>query len=163
MGEIVSSSIKRPSTKSLEFIIHVILKDGALKQVNNMAKYSDALRGYAFLVHKRDGFKCRFCGLDGTKSFDSWLSLSWDHLLPKGHPERDNPEFIVTACNFCNTADNRYFDLALKRGLKFDNMTQDELIAQRLPYVMKTRGSYREFWEENVFSQEGKTMRMENE
>jgi hypothetical protein len=47
--------------------------------------------------------------------------------------------------------------------LKFDNMTQDELIAQRLPYVMKTRGSYREFWEENVFSQEGKTIRMENE
>ena len=96
--------------------------------------------------------KCRFCGLDGTKSFDSWLSLSWDHLLPKGHPERDNPEFIVTACNFCNTADNRYFDLALKRGLNFDNMTQDELIAQRLPYVMKTRGSYREFWEENVLN-----------
>jgi hypothetical protein len=117
-----------------------------------MVKYSDALRGYAFRILQRDGFKCRFCGLDGTTSFDAWLSLSWDHLLPKGHPDRDNPEFIVTACNFCNTADNRYFDLALKRGLKFDNLTQDELVAQRKPYVIKTRDSYREFWEKSVLN-----------
>jgi hypothetical protein len=83
-------------------------------------------------------------------SFDTWLTLSWDHLLPKGHPNRDNPEFIVTACSFCNTADNRYFDKAKKLGLEFDGKTPDELVAQRLPYVMKTRNSYREFWENNV-------------
>jgi len=59
-------------------------------------------------------------------------------------------KFIITACNFCNTADNHYFRLALKRGLKFDNMTQEELVEQRMPYVMKTRDSYREFWEKNV-------------
>ncbi len=115
-----------------------------------MAKYTDALRGYAFGVHKRDNFRCRYCGIDGTKSFDTWLTLSWDHLLPKEHPNRDNPDFIVTACNFCNTADNRYFEQAKKRGLEFDGMTADELVAQRLPYVMKTRQSYREFWEKSV-------------
>jgi len=97
-----------------------------------MATYTVALRGYAFQVHKRDGFKCRYCGIDGTKSFDAWLTLSWDHLLPKGHPDRDNLDFIVTACNFCNTADNRYFEQAKKRGLKFDGMAPDELVAQRL-------------------------------
>jgi hypothetical protein len=26
----------------------------------------------------------------------------------------------------------------------------DELVAQRLPYVQKTRASYQEFWEQNV-------------
>lgn len=31
-----------------------------------MPGFTDALRGYAFAVHKRDGFKCRYCGLDGT-------------------------------------------------------------------------------------------------
>jgi hypothetical protein len=115
-----------------------------------MPGFTDALRGYAFPVHQRDGFKCRYCGLDGTQSFANWLSLSWDHLLPKDHPNRDNLEFIVTACLFCNTADNRYFDLALKRGLQFDGLGPDELVEQRRPYVEKTRQNYQAFWEENV-------------
>lgn len=115
-----------------------------------MPGFTDALRGYAFPVHKRDNFKCRYCGLDGTASFANWLSLSWDHLLPGGHTERDNLEYIVTACMFCNTADNRYFDNALKRGLQFDGLTPDELVAQRLSYVQRTRESYEEFWRQNV-------------
>lgn len=115
-----------------------------------MTGFTDALRGYVLPVHRRDGFRCRYCGLDGTQSFANWLSLSWDHLLPKGHPQRDNLDFIVTACMFCNTADNRYFDLAIKRGLRFDDLTPYELVAQRLPYVEATRPSYREFWQEHI-------------
>jgi 5-methylcytosine-specific restriction endonuclease McrA len=115
-----------------------------------MPKFTDSLRGYALPIHKRDGYKCRYCGADGTKFFDTWLTLSWDHLLPKGHPNRNNPDFIVTSCSFCNTADNRYFDLAEERGLKFDGLTPEELVAQRLVYVRKTRNSYREFWEQSI-------------
>jgi 5-methylcytosine-specific restriction endonuclease McrA len=115
-----------------------------------MAVFDDALRGYAYPIHHRDGFCCRYCGLDGTKSFASWLSLHWDHLLPKGHPHRDDPAFIVTACMFCNIADNRYFDLAEKRGLHFDGLSPDELVAQRLPYVEATRQQYKKFWTMNV-------------
>ena len=117
-----------------------------------MAKFTDALRGYAFEILRRDGFRCQYCGLDGTQSFESWLSLSWDHLLPKGHPSRDDHEYIVTACMFCNTADNRYFDHGPKRGLKFDGLTRDELVRQRRLYVEATRRSYREFWEAKVSS-----------
>jgi hypothetical protein len=115
-----------------------------------MEKYNDSLRGYAFDIHKRDNFTCRYCGADGTKSFETWLTLAWDHLLPRGHPERDSPDFIVTACAFCNTADNRYFDMATKRGLTFDGMTPKELIVQRMPYVQKSRRDYREFWQRRV-------------
>jgi len=115
-----------------------------------MVKFNDALRGYAYPVHKRDGFRCVYCGLDGSESFSSWLSLSWDHLLPKGHPKRDDLDYIVTACMFCNVADNQYFVKAEERGLKFDDMNPEELVAQRKPYVMKTRNSYHEFWNENV-------------
>ena len=119
-----------------------------------MAGFDDALRGYAFPIHQRDGFRCRYCGLDGTRSFANWLALSWDHLLPRGHPSRDNPDYIVTACMFCNTADNRYFDLAGKRGLQFDGLSPDELVTQRLGYVKQTRDSYRKFWAANVQSPE---------
>lgn len=118
-----------------------------------MPGFDDALRGYAYPIHKRDNFRCRYCGLDGTQSFASWLSLSWDHLLPKSNPGRDDPEYIVTSCMFCNVADNRYFDLAEKRGLRFDGLSPDELVAQRLPYVETTRQRYREFWSANVRGQ----------
>jgi hypothetical protein len=123
-----------------------------------MPGFGDSLRGYALPIHQRDTFRCGYCGLDGTESFANWLSLSWDHLLPKGHPNRDLLDYIVTACMFCNTADNRYFDMALKRGLQFDDLTPDELVAQRLPYVAATRQSYRDFWVENVQPREGVTI-----
>lgn len=115
-----------------------------------MPSHTDSLRGYAFKIHQRDHFKCVYCGADGAQSFETWLTLSWDHLLPKGHPQRNNPEFIVTACNFCHTADNRYFDYAEQRGLRFDILDRDFLVSQRLSYVLKTRQSYRQFWEEHV-------------
>jgi 5-methylcytosine-specific restriction endonuclease McrA len=112
--------------------------------------FGDSLRGYSFRIHQRDNFKCRYCGADGTKSFDTWLTLSSDHLLPKGHPNRDNEDYIVTACNFCNTADNRYFDQVVKRGLNLDGLTPDELVTQRWQYVQATRHQYKEFWAKEV-------------
>ncbi len=115
-----------------------------------MHKYNDSLRGYALNVHKRDHFCCRYCGLDGTKSFENWVSLSWDHLLPHNDPRRKSQEYIVTACMFCNTADNRYFDQADTRGLRFENMSPDDLVKQRWFYVNRTRSNYKEFWEKNV-------------
>ena len=117
-----------------------------------MPQFSDALRGYAFAIHQRDRFRCRYCGLDGTQSFASWTMLCWDHLLPRGHRSRDDLDYIVTACSFCNAADNRYFDLLAKRGLAVDDLTPEQLVLQRKPFVEATRKAYREFWRSNVSS-----------
>lgn len=115
-----------------------------------MAKFNDALRGYARRVLERDGFRCRYCGLDGATSFSNWLALSWDHLLPTGHSKRDDEEYIVTACSFCNTADNRYLEKAEAAGFVFDDRTPDQLVALRRKAVQTTRDSYLEFWKTNV-------------
>lgn len=114
-----------------------------------MAEFTDSLRGYGRKIHERDNYTCRYCGINGKHSFEVWLTLTVEHLLPKGHPERNNPKFIVTACNFCNVADNHYFT---KYGLSFDDMTPEQLVEQRKPYVHAVRNKYREFWEENVKS-----------
>ena len=120
-----------------------------------MPKFTDSLRGFG-LKNDPPGelwpehLHCRYCGLDGTKSFENWLSLSWDHLLPPGDPKRDRPEFIVRACLFCNTADNHYFAQAKARGLQFENKTPDELVEQRRPYIDKVRSSYKQFWDAKV-------------
>lgn len=107
-------------------------------------------------THERDGWRCVYCGLDGRASFASWLSLSWDHLLPQGDPRRDDPEFIVTSCVFCNVADNKYFATARERGLTFESKAPEDLVAQCKPYVMKTRDAYRDFWEVHVRSDQEK-------
>ena len=112
-----------------------------------MPSYTDSLRDYGHRIHQRDNYTCRYCGVDGRKSFDVWLTLSVDHLLPVGHPDREKDAFKVTACQFCNTADNHYFT---KYGLKFDGMSPEQLVEQRKPYVQAVRDQYKEFWEENV-------------
>jgi len=106
------------------------------------AKFGDSLRGYAHATLKRDQFTCRYCGLDGTV-WPNRLYFSWDHLLPKGHPQRDDPAFIVAACTFCNGASNRtVWETAGK--------TPDELVEQKKPSVLAVRERYREFWEREV-------------
>ena len=116
-----------------------------------MPSYTDALRGYGYSIPRRDGFRCQYCGLVGSQ-WPNWLSLSIDHLLPRGHALRDNEDYIVTACMFCNTADNQYFNHAERRDLKFDNMTPQQLVEQRRPYVERVREDYRAFWASNVRS-----------
>src|SRR4051812_22212606 len=104
--------------------------------------FTDARRGYAHRIFKRDGFRCRYCGLDGSQ-WPDWLTLSWDHLLPRGHAQRDDPAYIVTACGFCNTASNRtVWDV--------EGKSPEELVAQKRPVVLKVREAYREFWEREV-------------
>ena len=105
-----------------------------------------SLTGYGLPIHRRDGFKCRYCGADGTKSFDTWLTLSVDHLLPPNHPRREEEAFKVTACRFCNEADNRYF--SKNQGL--DNLSPDELFQLRKKAVLEVRASYQEFWIKEV-------------
>lgn len=105
--------------------------------------YSDALRGYAYRVLRRDDFRCAYCGVDGRASLSNWLHLSWDHLLPVGHPNRDQEDFIVTACRFCNEAHNRTV-------WEIDGKTPDELVAQKKPAVLARRAEYEEFWRTNV-------------
>jgi hypothetical protein len=76
--------------------------------------------------------------------FSRWIR----HLEDLGSPTSRSPS--AASCMFCNVADNRYFDLAEKRGLHFDELTPDDLVAQRRPYVEATRQRYREFWTANV-------------
>ena len=100
--------------------------------------FTDALRGYAFEVLQRDGFRCRSSGWDGSL-WPNWLFLSWDRLLPLGHPQWDNPEFIVAVCRFCKEACNRTI-------WEVDGRTPDQLVAQKRPTVLTRRDVYDAFW-----------------
>jgi hypothetical protein len=104
--------------------------------------YSDALRGYAYRVHTRDGFKCVYCGWDGT-IWPNWLFLSWDHLLPHGNALRDDEKYIVSACRFCNESCNR-------TSFPVEGKTPQEIIEMKRKAITEVRNAYFRFWKENV-------------
>ena len=117
-----------------------------------MTNFDDPLRDSSSEIHQRDNYVCRYCGADGKTSLDTWLTLTSDHLLPEGHPNRDNPDYIVTTCSFCNIADNRYFDKAKADGFDFNDpyLTPAILVYRRIPYVQSIRQEYQDHWEEKV-------------
>jgi len=71
-------------------------------------------------------------------------------------------EFIVTACRFCNDADNRYLELTARRGIVLDNRSPEELVALRKPYVENKRAEFRKFWAERVAPEASRTQRRGN-
>ena len=48
-----------------------------------MSAAEGSLRGYALPVHRRDRFKCQYCGLDG-KVWQNWLCRTMDDDLTTG-------------------------------------------------------------------------------
>lgn len=104
--------------------------------------YCDSLRGYAYKINLRDNFTCVYCGLDG-RQWPNWLFLSWDHLLPKGHPNRNNEDFIVTACRFCNGACNRTI-------FNVENKKPEEIVALKKVAIELVRSSYKNFFNQYV-------------
>lgn len=98
-------------------------------------------------IHRRCDFSCVYCGLNGRDCFDNWLQLSKDHLLPSDHSNRNDEEFIVTACRFCNETSNLLFSKQIKENLPLE---RDELIAWRKQRILENRVGYRDYWLKNV-------------
>jgi hypothetical protein len=107
--------------------------------------------GYSKRILKRDEYKCRYCGLDGSLSFSNWLSLCRDHLLEKKNPQRAKEEYIVASCQFCNGANNMHFERSGYKALVGqETPTPEKLVEFRKPFVEETRMEYFAFWEANV-------------
>lgn len=98
-------------------------------------------------IFKRDKFKCAYCGWNGRR-WPRCCFLTADHLLPKGHPERRNEEYIVTACSWCNVLENRWLENKTLK-LRFDGMSRQQLIAQRKPLIEKRSRDYQEWFKQN--------------
>lgn len=72
-----------------------------------------ARRSYGVEVLRWCGFRCAYCGLD-MSTFDGWLQLSIDHVIPQqmqsvGYPPQWVLDSInlVAACMACNGYFNR--------------------------------------------------------
>jgi 5-methylcytosine-specific restriction endonuclease McrA len=53
-------------------------------------------------ILERDQFCCRYCGLDGSASFENALVMSVDFILPRAHRGKKDPANLVACCRPCN-------------------------------------------------------------
>jgi ADP-ribosylglycohydrolase/protein-tyrosine phosphatase len=74
-----------------------------------------ARHGYGLDVFAQCGYTCVYCGLDMAATFEAWLQLSVDHVVPRQMRERgfqrrhvESVSNLVTCCRACNDLGNRY-------------------------------------------------------
>jgi len=83
-------------------------------------------------ILKRDHYRCQYCGLDGSASFENYLVMSVDFVIPRARGGKKEPRNLVTACRPCNLIKGRHV---------FRNF--DEAKA----YVLQRREELRKEWE----------------
>lgn len=83
-------------------------------------------------ILKRDHYRCQYCGLDGSSSFENYLVMTVDFVIPRARGGKKDPRNLVTACRPCN----------LLKGRKvFKNFEEAKA------YVLQRREELRKEWE----------------
>lgn len=54
-------------------------------------------------ILERDGYRCRYCGLDGAASFENALVMTVDFIVPRARKGKKDPNNLVACCWACNT------------------------------------------------------------
>lgn len=92
--------------------------DGAGRQLLGRPPWGDgsSRRGYGVPVFGQCGTTCVYCGRDLGSTYEAWLGLSVDHVIPGGDGRRlgypiewiDDIANLVTCCRACNEFLNGY-------------------------------------------------------
>jgi Holliday junction resolvase-like predicted endonuclease len=72
-------------------------------------------RDYGIPVFEQCGWACAYCGVDLSETYESWLGLSVEHVVPRnlvavGYPSEWIEDLVnqVTCCRHCNEFLNQY-------------------------------------------------------
>ena len=101
--------------------------------------------------------KCAYCGLDLTESFENWLTMTLDHVVPSsvckqlGIRREWEGDFInmVLSCSACNGFENRYkiaIDQPAPHTLKDFCALRDKIFAERMALILNKRKGDRQFF-----------------
>ncbi|MBI3667334.1 MAG: HNH endonuclease [Acidobacteria bacterium] len=83
----------------------------------------------------RDHFRCQYCGLDGTASFENALMMTVDFIIPRALKGKKDPRNLVAACRPCNLIKGRHHFHTFEEAKN---------------YVLQHREAKRQEWEKNV-------------
>lgn len=112
-----------------------------------------ARHGYGPPVFVACGYQCAYCGFDMASPYESWLSLSVDHVVPR-HLTRAgwSREWVldlinlVTCCRACNEFLNGYRVAETTPPQSLDAFVQlrDRVFAEKLSHAQKRHSVERE-------------------
>ena len=119
---------------------------------NDFISSSESLRGYGRKQFERDGWKCRYCGLDCT-TFELFLFLTLDHIIPKAQRDEvrndlDDPRNYATACRMCNSFANR-MRFVIPQNVTFEEQIES-VFSQKKKAIQQRRDAFREYWVKNI-------------
>lgn len=83
-------------------------------------------------ILKRDHFRCQYCGLDGSGSFENSLIMTVDFVIPRARKGKNDARNLVAACRPCNV---------IKGNHSFNNFEEAK------KYVLQRREELRQEWE----------------
>jgi 5-methylcytosine-specific restriction endonuclease McrA len=100
-----------------------------------------SLGDYGGSTYEKYHFTCVYCGFDG-RTFDSWMQLSIDHVVPRSSGGSDAKSNLVVCCRACNSITSR---------LRFDSKkTFQEIFDEKRKRVASRRPAFYEYWLSNV-------------
>lgn len=121
-----------------------------------------ARRGYGHdLMRRTSQTQCAYCGVDFCESFEKWLLLAVDHVVPKSvcvllgvrDDWMDDLANQVLACSACNGFGNRYTapDYA-KCPTSFEEFCnlRDRIFIDRKRGILKRLAGDRDFFDKSV-------------
>jgi 5-methylcytosine-specific restriction endonuclease McrA len=83
-------------------------------------------------ILERDHFRCQYCGLDATASFENALVMGVDFIVPRAQKGKKHARNLVACCRACNV---------LKGRRVFDSFEEAKA------YVLAAREKLRKAWE----------------
>jgi len=86
-------------------------------------------------ILKRDRYRCQYCGLDGSASFENALAMSVDFVIPRARKGKKDPSNLVACCRPCN----------MIKGTRIYRSFDDAK-----EFVLKRRKELRQAWEETT-------------
>jgi hypothetical protein len=113
-------------------------------------------RGYGLPVFEQCGHVCAYCGYDMRTTYEAWLNLSIDHVIPAGDSRRlglpvewyEDVTNLVTCCRACNEFLNGYrlTDPAPVTVEEFFDL-RDATFARKLDWVQKRHETERGWYQ----------------
>jgi 5-methylcytosine-specific restriction endonuclease McrA len=78
-------------------------------------------------ILERDRYRCQYCGLDGTTSFDNALAMSVDFVVPRARKGKKDPRNLVACCRACNMIKGRRVYASFGEAKKYVLDRREEL------------------------------------
>lgn len=99
---------------------------------------------------------CAYCGMDMTATYENWLTMSLDHVVPDSICKeweisddwREDASNRVLCCAACNTFDNRYAPRDIQRPETLEEfyVLRDRIFGERREIILDKHRAEREFF-----------------